>query len=119
MKMIEGARLRASSKRSRTRDAPTPTNISTKLEPVRAKKRDVRLARHRPRHERLAAPGRPDHENAPRADGAGALVALGMLEEVDDFAHFAFCILVAGDVGEARGGPLLVVDLGLRAADTP
>ena len=41
-----------------------------------------------------------------------------MLEEVDDFAHFAFCVLVAGDVGEARGGLLLVVDLGLRAAES-
>ena len=37
MKMMAGARLRASAKRSRTRDAPTPTNISTKLEPVRAR----------------------------------------------------------------------------------
>jgi hypothetical protein len=37
MKMIDGARLRASANRSRTREAPTPTNISTKLEPLRAK----------------------------------------------------------------------------------
>jgi hypothetical protein len=34
MKMMDGARLRASSNRSRTREAPTPTNISTKAEPV-------------------------------------------------------------------------------------
>ena len=38
MKMMDGARLRASAKRSRTRDAPTPTNSSTKLDPLRAKK---------------------------------------------------------------------------------
>jgi hypothetical protein len=37
MKMMEGARLRASANRSRTRDAPTPTNSSTKLEPVTEK----------------------------------------------------------------------------------
>ena len=37
MKMIEGACLRASSNRLRTRDAPTPTNISTKLDPLSAK----------------------------------------------------------------------------------
>ena len=37
MKMMEGARLRASAKRSLTRDAPTPTNSSTKLDPVRAR----------------------------------------------------------------------------------
>ena len=34
MKMIEGARLRASANRSRTRDAPTPTNSSTNADPV-------------------------------------------------------------------------------------
>ena len=33
MKIIHGAFFLASSKRSRTRDAPTPTNISTKSEP--------------------------------------------------------------------------------------
>ena len=37
MKMIAGARLRASPNRSRTRAAPTPTNSSTKLEPVTEK----------------------------------------------------------------------------------
>ena len=37
-KMMAGARLRASLNRSRTRAAPTPTNISTKLEPVTEKK---------------------------------------------------------------------------------
>jgi hypothetical protein len=34
MKMIEGARLRASANRSRTRAAPTPTNSSTNELPV-------------------------------------------------------------------------------------
>ena len=38
IKMIDGALLRASAKTARARDAPTPTNISTKLEPVKAKK---------------------------------------------------------------------------------
>ena len=37
MKMIAGASLRAAANRSRTRAAPTPTNISTKLEPVNAR----------------------------------------------------------------------------------
>src|SRR5664280_2816256 len=36
-KTITGARLRASSNRSRTRAAPTPTNIPTKLDPVTEK----------------------------------------------------------------------------------
>ena len=38
MKMIAGALARACSKRSRTRAAPTPTNISTKSEPEIEKK---------------------------------------------------------------------------------
>jgi hypothetical protein len=37
MKMIDGARFLASANRSRTRDAPTPTNSSTKLDPVSAR----------------------------------------------------------------------------------
>jgi hypothetical protein len=37
MKMITGARLRASPNRSRTRAAPTPTNSSTKLDPATEK----------------------------------------------------------------------------------
>ncbi len=38
MKMMQGAILLASLNRSRTRDAPTPTNISTKSEPEMEKK---------------------------------------------------------------------------------
>jgi hypothetical protein len=38
MKMIAGASFFACSNRSRTRDAPTPTNISTKSEPEIEKK---------------------------------------------------------------------------------
>ena len=38
MKMMQGATLAASLNRSRTREAPTPTNISTKSEPEMEKK---------------------------------------------------------------------------------
>ena len=38
MKMIQGAAFFACSNMSRTRDAPTPTNISTKSEPEMVKK---------------------------------------------------------------------------------
>ena len=38
MKMMQGASLRACSKVSRTRAAPTPTNISTKSEPLMLRK---------------------------------------------------------------------------------
>ena len=69
-------------------------------------------------HERLAAAGWSHHQHSPRTYGARFGVAVGILQEVDDFAHLALGTLVAGDVGKARGGTLDVVHLGLRAPDT-
>ena len=40
-----------------------------------------------------------------------------MAQEVDDFGDLSLGALVAGDVGEAGGGLLLVVDLGLGSTD--
>src|SRR5205085_7272346 len=54
---------------------------------------------------------RPDHEDAPGADGAGGGVPLGMLEEVDDLGDLLLRPLVTGHVAEARLRTLLVVDL--------
>ena len=70
-KMMAGARLRASWKRSRTRAAPTPTNISTKLEPVTEKNGTVGLAGHGPGQQGLAGARRADHQDAPGGHGAG------------------------------------------------
>ena len=117
MKMIEGARLRASANRSRTREAPTPTNSSTKLDPVRARKGTSGLTGHRPGHQGLARARRAHHEHAPGADGPGPGVALGVAQEVDDLGHLPLGPLVAGDVGEPGRGPVLVVDLGLGPSD--
>ena len=73
MKMMAGARLRACSNRSRTRDAPTPTNSSTKPDPVTEKNGTVRLAGHRAGQERLAGAGRADHQHAARGHRTGPL----------------------------------------------
>ena len=70
MKMMAGARLRASANRSRTRDAPTPTNSSTKLGPGHGEERHLRLAGHRPGQQRLAGARRPDHQHAAGHDRA-------------------------------------------------
>ena len=59
-----GRPLSSLANRSRTRDAPTPTKISTKLDPVTREERDAGLARHGPGHQRLARPRRADHEDA-------------------------------------------------------
>ena len=61
-----GARLRASSNRSRTRAAPTPTNSSTKLEPV-TEKNGTSASPATARASRvLPVPGGPDHQHAAR-----------------------------------------------------
>ena len=116
MKMMAGAFLRASANRSRTRAAPTPTNISTKLDPVRARKAPG-LAGHRSGHQGLARTGRADHQHTTGPDGAGAAVLVGVLEEVDDLGHFLFGPRVAGHITKAGGRAVVeVVDAGLGAA---
>ena len=87
MKMMDGARLRASANRSRTRDAPTPTNISTKLDPVRARNGTLRLAGHRPGHAgSCRCPAGPTISTPRGPMAPAACVALGVLEEVDHLA---------------------------------
>ena len=86
----------------RTREAPTPTNISTKLEPVRAKKGTSASPATARAMRVFPLPGGPDHEHAPGPDRARLGVAGGVLQEVDDLAHLAFGALVTGDVGKAR-----------------
>ena len=117
MKMIAGDRLRASANRSRTRAAPTPTNISTKLGAGHREEGHVRLARHGAREQRLAGSRRADHEHAARHHGPCPRVAVGVAQEVDDLADLRLRAVVAGDVGERGGGLLLVEHLGPGPAD--
>ena len=117
MKMMAGARLRASANRSRTRAAPTPTNISTKLGAGDREERHPGLAGHGPGQQRLAGAGRPDHQHAARHHRAGPRVAVGVPEEVDHLGDLGLGALVAGHVGERGRGPLLVEDLGPGPAD--
>ncbi len=112
MKMMAGARLRAMSNRSRTRAAPTPTNISTKLEPVTEKNGTLRLARDRAGQQRLAGAGRPDHQHAARHHRAGPGVPVRVAQEVHHLGDLVLGALVAGHVGERGARPLLVEHLG-------
>ena len=66
MKMMHGALVFACSKRSRTRAAPTPTNISTNSEPLIEKNGTLGLAGDRAREQRLAGAGRADQQHALR-----------------------------------------------------
>ena len=58
------------SKRSRTRAAPTPTNISTKVEPE-MEEGDMSLTGDHAGEQGLPGPGRPGHQHATRAAGPG------------------------------------------------
>ena len=78
---------------------------------------DTGLAGHGPREEGLAGARRPDQQDALRHPGADLLEALGHAEEVDDFVDLLLDALVAGDVGERRGGLVGRVRLGTAAPD--
>ena len=71
-KMIAGAASFACWNRSRTRDAPTPTNISTKSEPLNREERHAGLARDRLREQRLAGARRAGEQHALRDPRAHA-----------------------------------------------
>src|ERR1044072_878547 len=92
MNTIEGARLRASWNRSRTRAAPTPTNSSTKLLPVT---------------EMNGTWASPATAHAPpRGPAAPAPpVPLRVLQEVDPLADLTLDPLVAGHIGKGGVGP--------------
>ena len=64
MKTMHGAFFLACSNMSRTRLAPTPTNISTKSEPEMVKNGTSRLAGDGAGEQRLAGAGRADQQRA-------------------------------------------------------
>jgi len=104
---------------SRTRAAPTPTNISTNSEPLIEKNGTPAspatargLARHRPRQQGLARPGRPDDQHAFRDAAPEAPVALRILEEFDDLHQLVARLVDAGHVVETHAGLALHVDTG-------
>ena len=102
MKMIAGAAFRAAANRSRTRDAPTPTNSSTKLDPVSAKNGTLASPATARARSVFPVPGGPTMSTPRGATAPARRVPLGMTQEVDDLADLALRALVAGDVVEAR-----------------
>ena len=88
MKMMQGAFFLPCSKRSRTRLAPTPTNISTKSEPEIEKNGNVRFARDGAREKGLAGAGRPDQQNAFRNASAELLELRRLAQKFNDFLQF-------------------------------
>ncbi len=100
MKMMHGACFLACSNMSRTRQAPTPTNISTKSEPEMVKNGTLASPAIARASSVLPVPGRADHQHALGNLAAELLELAGILEEVDDLADLLLGLIHAGDVGE-------------------
>ena len=117
MKMMQGAALRACSNRSRTRAAPTPTNISTNSDPEIEKNGHAGLAGDRPRQQRLAGAGRADQEDALRDARAEPPIGLRIAQEGDDLLQLELGFVDAGDVLERHLGVGFDIDLRARLSD--
>ena len=98
MKMMQGEFCLACSKRSRTRLAPTPTNISTKSEPEIEKKGTPASPATARASSVLPVPGGPKSRTPLGMRAPSALELLGVLEELLDLVELLDRLLGAGDV---------------------
>src|SRR5579862_1199821 len=96
---MQGAASFASLNRSRTRLAPTPTNISTKSEPE-IEKNATPASPATAREQRLAGAGRPVEEHALGDAGAERLEAPRVGEELLDLMQLLNRLVDAGHVPE-------------------
>ena len=106
MKMMQGEFCLACSNRSRTREAPTPTNISTKSEPEMREERHAGLTRDGAGQQRLAGARRAVEQHALRDPGAERLELLRVLEELLDLVQLLDGLVHARDVAERDPGPI-------------
>ncbi len=96
--------------RSRTREAPTPTNISTKSEPEIDREGHVGLARHGLRQQRLARARRAHEQRSLRDLGPQFAVFVGLLEEIDDLHDLDLRLLQTGHVLERHAAVVVLVE---------
>jgi hypothetical protein len=108
-----GAFSLACSNRSRTRLAPTPTNISTKSEPGDREERDARLAGDRARQQRLAGAGRAVQQHALGDLGADGLELAGLGEELADLLELLDGLLAPATSANVVCGVSLLASLAL------
>ena len=100
MKTMHGAFFLPCSKRSRTRDAPTPTNISTKSEPLIEKNGTFASPATARASSVLPGARRAHQQDALRDAPAELLELLRLAQELDDFLEFLFRFVNTGDVLE-------------------
>ena len=117
MKMMQGATFEASAKRSRTRLAPTPTNISTKPEPEMEKNGTFASPATALASSVLPVPGGPTSSAPLRQLRADVGILLGIVQEVDDLDEGFLRLVLTGDVGKGDAGGLFHVDLRVGLAD--
>ena len=118
MKMMQGAFFLPCSNMSRTRDAPTPTNISTKSEPEMVKNGTLASPAMARGEQGLARTRRPHQQDALGNLAAQALEFLRVLQVLDDFLKLLLCLIDAGDVLEGDAARLLGQKPGPRFAET-
>ena len=117
MKMMQGAWPAAWEKRSRTRDAPTPTNISTNSDPLMLKKGHLCLPGHGFCEEGLARPRRA-HQKHPFGDPPAQLLKfLRALQELHDFLELFLGLINPRDIGEGDLRLTLREELGLALGE--
>src|SRR5688572_24856261 len=109
-KTMAGAEFLACSKRSRTREAPTPTNISTKSEPE-IEKNGTPASPATARARRVFRSRGPEEEHALGDLGSHLPELLRVLEEVLDLLELLDGLVDAGHVGEGDFRRVLVDDL--------
>ena len=99
---------------SRTRLAPTPTNISTKSEPEMEKNGTLASPAMARASRVLPVPGGPTI-STPRGMRAAELLELARVaQELDQLADFFLGFVAAGDVGEGDLDLVLALQLGAR-----
>ena len=119
MNTMQGAFAWACWNMSRTRAAPTPTNISTKSEPERLKNGTPRLAGDGFGQQRLAGARRPDQQHALRDPPAENLVLGRFAQKVDNLAQFVDRFVHTGNVFERYADVFLGIELPAAAARRP
>src|SRR6202034_3244694 len=118
MKMMQGAFFFACSNMSRTRLAPTPTNISTKSEPEMVKKGTLASPATARAISVLPVPGGPPRSTPRRTRPAEPLILAGVAQEFDDLLQVLLGLVDAGHILERHAAMRFGQHLGARLAKT-
>ena len=116
MKMMQGAFFLACSNMSRTRLAPTPTNISTKSEPEIVKNGTLASPATARAISVLPVPGGPTRSTPRGIRPPSRWIFSGIAQEFDDLLQILLGFIDAGNVLEGDAAMRLGQHLGARLA---